>query len=349
MRIRVSTVPPLSLTKHSLCKQIPALKGLRGDQIRLFVDDFELLDTLPIDVVRENDLVHVKWIDSRTATSVLRKRKRADPTTSSLLSLSSSASSSEPSSDSSPDSESTTDSSSDSDSPPSEPKAVKRNERQPPNKRPFVPPGMGKSATHSRNIRRRRKLHHERDAAIRDPDDPTVGVNAIPIGKDNSTEVPEATAPTIVGSHGDFADITMASLSNKNKRRGFKNAMRKEVPPKIIFPEQVNPNTNLNGAVQAPALRLVPPSEKQENGLLPPNIFVTSIDVEEGLRPSKKQKPVISDTERSEKLSAARSASEIDRTAIQAKWNSFGLVSSVTRLPTGTLVGWKVSPGLSFA
>lgn len=75
MRIRVSTVPPLPLAKvwsslsslssattvsnlkHLLCRQVPTLKGLRGDQIRLFVDDFELLDALPIDAVRENDLV----------------------------------------------------------------------------------------------------------------------------------------------------------------------------------------------------------------------------------------------------------------------------------------------------
>ena len=75
MRIRVSTVPPLSLAKvwsslsslsaaatisnlkYSLCTQIPALKGLRGDQIRLFVDDFELLDALSIDIIRENDHV----------------------------------------------------------------------------------------------------------------------------------------------------------------------------------------------------------------------------------------------------------------------------------------------------
>ena len=75
MRIRVSTVPPLSLTKvwsslnslpsaatvgdlkHSLCTQIPALKGLSSDQIQLFLDDFELLDALPIDVVHENDHV----------------------------------------------------------------------------------------------------------------------------------------------------------------------------------------------------------------------------------------------------------------------------------------------------
>lgn len=77
MRIRVSTLPPLSLTKvwsslsslpsaatvsdlkHSLCIQVPALKGLRSDQIQLFVDDFELLDTLSVDVVHEND--HVQY------------------------------------------------------------------------------------------------------------------------------------------------------------------------------------------------------------------------------------------------------------------------------------------------
>jgi len=75
MRIRVSTVPPLPLAKvwsslsslssvatvsnlkHLLCLQVPTLRGLRGDQIQLFVDDFELLDALAVDVVHENDLV----------------------------------------------------------------------------------------------------------------------------------------------------------------------------------------------------------------------------------------------------------------------------------------------------
>jgi hypothetical protein len=75
MRIRVLTVPPLPITKvwsslsnlppaatvsdlrRLLCKQVPVLKGLKGDQLRLFVDDFELLETLPFDVVHENDIV----------------------------------------------------------------------------------------------------------------------------------------------------------------------------------------------------------------------------------------------------------------------------------------------------
>ena len=75
MRIRVLTIPPLSITKVwsslgnlpspatvsdlkiSLCKQVPALKGLKSHQISLFVDDFELLEQLTIDVVHENDTV----------------------------------------------------------------------------------------------------------------------------------------------------------------------------------------------------------------------------------------------------------------------------------------------------
>lgn len=212
-----------------------------------------------------------------------------------------------------------------------------------------MPPGKGKPATHSRNIRRRRKLQHERNATIRNPDDPTVGVNAIPLGNHNRTEVQEVTPQTIVGDDGEFADLTMGSLSNKNKRKGFKNAMGKEVPSKIIFSERVDPNTNTNGRVEAPATRLVPPSEKQEKGLLPPNVFVTSVDVEEALRPREKSKSVIPDIGRLEAPAMGRTAEEFDRTAIEAKWDSLGLVGSVTGLPTGTIVGWKVSPTLSFA
>lgn len=43
--------------KHLLCKQVPALKGLKSGQIQLFIDEFELLEALPIDIVHENDTV----------------------------------------------------------------------------------------------------------------------------------------------------------------------------------------------------------------------------------------------------------------------------------------------------
>ena len=170
-----------------------------------------------------------------------------------------------------------------------------------------------------------------------------MGVNAIPLGNHSKTGAPEVIPQTTVGGNGEFLDLTMGSLSNKNKRKGFKNAMGKEVPPKIIFSEQGDQNTNTSGP------RLVPPSEKQEEGLLPPNIFVTSVDVEEGLWPSKKLKPVISKTKRLGTPPAARMTGELDRAGVEAKWDSFGLVSSASELPTGTIVGWKVSPTLSFA
>lgn len=162
------------------------------------------------------------------------------------------------------------------------------------------------------------------------------------------TEVPAVTSQPTVGANGEFADLTMALLSNKNKRRGFKNAMGKEVPPKIIFSGQVRPDTKVNGRVQVSAPRLVPPSEKQEKGLLPPNVFVTSVDVEEGLRQSKKPKPAIPNIQRPETPPVGRTTGELDRAAIDAKWDSLGLVSSVTGLPTGTTVGWKVRPIPSF-
>jgi len=167
-----------------------------------------------------------------------------------------------------------------------------------------------------------------------------VGVNALPLGNHNRTCV-DAAPQTIVGGNGEFTDLTMASLSNKNKRRGFKNAVRKEVPPKIIFSGQVDPNANTNERVQALAPRLVPPSEKQEKSLLPPNVFVTSVDVEERLWPSKRPKSVIPDTKRSKTPPVGRTDGESDLTVIQAKWDSLGLVSDVTGLPTGTTVGWK--------
>jgi len=213
-----------------------------------------------------------------------------------------------------------------------------------------VPPGLGKPATHSRNIRRRRKVQHARSVATLVPDDPVVGVNAIPLGDHNTIEAAEIIPQTTVGSHGEFAGLTMASLSNKNKRKGFKNAMGKEVRSKIVFSEQVDSNTNANGGVQLSAPRLVPPSEKQEKGLLPQNVFVTSVDVEEGLGPSKKSKSDISNnTKRFESPPVGRTTGEIDRAVIEVKWDSLELVSSVTGLSTGTIVGWKVSRALSFA
>lgn len=97
--------------------------------------------------------------------------------------------------------------------------------------------------------------------------------------------------------------IMMASLSNKNKRKGFKQAMASVLPKKIVFaaPDADEPEpaplpfqaaSSSEVAAAAPNIfpRLIPPSEKQQNGQIPANMIVTSIDVEAGLYPERKNK-----------------------------------------------------------
>jgi hypothetical protein len=89
----------------------------------------------------------------------------------------------------------------------------------------------------------------------------------------------------------------MASLKNKNKKRGFKDAFHAPIPSKIVFADGDNSKTSSiphesgseGGDVSSIALlvtgakpgapRLVPPSERYALGLLPQNVVVTSVDV----------------------------------------------------------------------
>ena len=96
--------------------------------------------------------------------------------------------------------------------------------------------------------------------------------------------------------------VMMGSLRNKNKKKGFKQSMANPLPAKITFTN----NTTASGSQQQPSLctpkkdtlmeepstssgttiqppRLIPPSEIQELGQLPSNMFVTSVDVESGM------------------------------------------------------------------
>ncbi|TFK66641.1 hypothetical protein BDN72DRAFT_899638 [Pluteus cervinus] len=110
-------------------------------------------------------------------------------------------------------------------------------------------------------------------------------------------------------------EVMMASLGNKNKKRGYKKQLNVDVPAKIVFssegvPMTVRP-TPSDGMVDSPmagptsgagavatttasapiaSARLIPPSERQERGQLPMNMFVTSVDVEEGLGERKRKK-----------------------------------------------------------
>jgi hypothetical protein len=109
----------------------------------------------------------------------------------------------------------------------------------------------------------------------------------------------------------DRREVMMASLRNKNKKKGYKQFLMGPVPKKIVFGQEEAseelpersfeagsssltasaltsaPHSEVNLAAlpqeyqQLPSL--IPPSEIQERGELPPNMFVTSIDVEADL------------------------------------------------------------------
>jgi hypothetical protein len=103
----------------------------------------------------------------------------------------------------------------------------------------------------------------------------------------------------ISDSHTLPNQVMMGSLRNKNKKKGFKQSMANPLPQKIIF----TTNSTASGSSQQPPPplpaqaqdiskdelsipsgtiqpRLIPPSEIQELGQLPSNMFVTSVDVE---------------------------------------------------------------------
>jgi hypothetical protein len=154
----------------------------------------------------------------------------------------------------------------------------------------------------------------------------------------------------------------MASLRNKNKRKGFKNSMATPLPQKIVFENAMDntPTTeNVLPFVAAEtefeftsAPRLIPPSEKQDKGLLPANMFVTRVDVEEGVWQQKKGKKMkleaVTDqdwldygqVEEVEDTANAPGSADFD--AAESGWDSFTPVLSVDQLYAGQTVGWKV-------
>lgn len=185
--------------------------------------------------------------------------------------------------------------------------------------------------------------------------------------------------------------IMMASLSNKNKRRGFKNAMNNSAPTKIIFGDEAEaaggsgnhagpdalPFSGTSTSEMAKAApttrpRLIPPSEKQEKGLLPPNMFVTSVDVEEGMWPQKRKKKkahaptpeaeaeveyldygVAEEEEVDELISTQRategsipsarmSGADMSIEAIEKRWDQLVKVTEPSQVTVGTSLAWKV-------
>ena len=169
----------------------------------------------------------------------------------------------------------------------------------------------------------------------------------------------------------------MGTLRNKNKKKGFKQSMSGPIPRKIVFPNQnqigesdatFDAHAPDNQALEASSRRLVPPSELQHSGLLPSNVFVTSVDVEEhiwGSSASQKKKgkkrksakryddngyeeyeddiqelPYDDGTQAEGAI--PENSTEVDWDKAEKLWEASSLVEDV-RLAKGVIVGWKVA------
>lgn len=141
--------------------------------------------------------------------------------------------------------------------------------------------------------------------------------------------------------------------------------MANPLPPKITFnsveedpdpdPDTLLPpaaTVSTSRADPSPLFpRLVPPSEKQANHTLPPHIFVTTVDVEEGLSSNRKnqQSHEIYTNEESwldqEIVGVDKGTKNhlgLDFGPAEKRWESFVHVTALSQLEPGGIVGWKV-------
>lgn len=175
-------------------------------------------------------------------------------------------------------------------------------------------------------------------------------------------------------SNEDTREVMMSTLRNKNKKKGFKQTMAVPLPCKIVFadPAASIPSQAENGVVATSgsfvdtSVRLVVPSEKQDRGELPPRMFVTSVDVEEGMwgQPTKHDKQKVDQGQQpiqdihcdglvahEEHVSEAEPYAfgygfaeilELDWDLVERRWEMFEEINKVEQLKAGICVGWKV-------
>ena len=136
----------------------------------------------------------------------------------------------------------------------------------------FVPPGHGKPSTRKRNARRRLQRLPETEKTQAKDDQPKLFANSL---EDLTNEASPTTA--VLDSS---TPVIISSLTNSNKRRGFKQSMQDVIPQKATFS---SPGETPQMTAPIPANRpytLIPPSQRAN---LPRNIIVTSVNVEEGV------------------------------------------------------------------
>lgn len=193
----------------------------------------------------------------------------------------------------------------------------------------FVPPGYGKAQTRSRNLRRRLRRMHEREGAGVSGG-PVSGANAVVPGEDAAAQgiTPDASQDTVPG-------LLSLSLRNKNKAKNFRALMGRPLAPKIIFGDQ-------EGDTMAALPRLIPPSSRAS---LPPNLFVTSVDVEAGLHREGTKRKMRIEYGETESEGHAEPGSEAEMERLEGVANQhWATLERLTRehIVAGSIVGYKV-------
>ncbi|KAJ3931303.1 MAG: hypothetical protein NXY57DRAFT_1008052 [Lentinula lateritia] len=316
----------LGLDGFELLDELPAEEVLRDGDL-LIIKRRETYTVLGKKRKAEDDGSTTAGKRYRPLQSKTRSRDVSSVSSSSSSSESDS-SSSESDSTTPDDSDSSTDSSSSSDSDssthpskisskPNPPKSANI-EPAPPIQQTHVPPGLGSIKTRKRNIRRRSKKKHdalsgpgaEASTLVPSPPKRISGVNVAPLGSraNNSVSARATTAQQSTDNiliH-DPLNLTMFSLGNKNKKKGYKYALAPPTSQKKVFsvPDSSDVLQEVEGESDVPNgplpssttiftsapenllarhARVIPPSELQSLGKLPKNMFVTSVDVEEDL------------------------------------------------------------------
>jgi hypothetical protein len=205
----------------------------------------------------------------------------------------------------------------------------------------------------------------------------------------NHKVAPVSNPTTASASNVELA-VCMSSLRNKNKKKGFRNSMTRPSPQKIIFSTESEtsvtdcvlspkPMTSVVGSAVLVSQtsdggqpRLITPSEKQSRGELPVNVFVTTVDLEEGLHSKKpircsKARRLLdgeqggvagvnighgspSDDEGSKRRTdrdisprtAWENVPQLDLDQAGRDWESSAEITTLSQLRPGKIVGWKV-------
>lgn len=164
-------------------------------------------------------------------------------------------------------------------------------------------------------------------------------------------------APPTAVSQEPVTTLLGSSLTNGNKRRGFKQSMQDAVPQKTIFlPQDGTSQTSKKPTPVKKPYTLIPPSQRAD---LPRNIIVTSVDVEEGMwdqgvrKETKRKAKPRDETRKSidDVLDVVLNYSEVDgRTESAFDWaeadEGFDRYRAAVRedIVEGRILLWKVSP-----